>query len=58
MLYKILMNVNTGALRTVFGIVWSLQMPEEAFKSTGTGAIGSCELPCVFWELNLGPVHE
>jgi E3 ubiquitin-protein ligase NEDD4 len=27
-------------------------------KSPGTGVTDSCELPCGFWELNLGPLEK
>jgi hypothetical protein len=30
----------------------------ECTGSSGMGVIGSCELSCGFWELNLGPLEE
>lgn len=32
--------------------------PEESIASSGTGIIARCELPCGFWELNLGPFNS
>jgi hypothetical protein len=31
---------------------------ERDIESPGTGVTGSCELPCVCWELNLGPLEH
>ena len=30
----------------------------ESVGSPGTGVTDSCELPCGYWELNLGPLEE
>ena len=30
----------------------------EGVGSPGTGATDNCELPCGYWELNLGPLEE
>lgn len=32
--------------------------PDENMRSPGTGVIGSCELLCEYWDLNLGPVEK
>jgi hypothetical protein len=35
-----------------------LQRPEEGVRSPGAEDTDSCELPCGYWELNLGPRQE
>lgn len=37
---------------------WRPQIAEVGAGSLGTGITGSCELPCVYWEPNLGPLEE
>lgn len=34
-----------------------LWRPEEDVR-TGVGVMGGCDLPCGYWEQNLGPLQE
>lgn len=33
-------------------------MCQESARGPATGALDGCELPCGFWESNLGPLEE
>lgn len=37
---------------------WCHQRPEEGIKSLGTRVTNFYELPCGYWEPNLGPLNE
>lgn len=39
-------------------VFWCPKKPVDSVESSGTGVTGSFELPCEFWELNLGPLQE
>lgn len=36
----------------------NLRQPEEGIRSPGTKAMGSCEMPGQFWELNFEPTKR
>lgn len=37
---------------------WNLEMLEEGIGALGNGITDGSELPCEYWELNLGPLKE
>ena len=56
--YVMCMSVLPESMCMYYMHVRCLWRSKEEVRVLGTGVMGSCELPCGFWEPILGPVKE